>query len=76
MCTIAELPASLRQALTIYSERARSYTRYRAYEANGGISGYTRAGRGRRALPDALEPGFHCVSTHWIRGFMAFQLAR
>ena len=25
---------------------------------------------------DALEPGFHCVRTHWIRGSMAFQLAR
>ena len=21
-----------------------------------------------------LEPGFHGVSTHWIRGFMAFRL--
>ena len=27
-------------------------------------------------LPDAMKPGFHCVRTHWIRGFMAFQLAR
>jgi hypothetical protein len=27
-------------------------------------------------LPDALDPGFHCVGTHWIRGFIAFQLAR
>ena len=27
-------------------------------------------------MPDALEPGFHCVRTHWIRGLMAFQLAR
>jgi hypothetical protein len=34
-------------------------------------------------LPDAcwtpagaLKPGIHCVRTHWIRGFMAFQLAR
>jgi hypothetical protein len=27
-------------------------------------------------LPDALDPGFHCVRTHWIRGFMAFRLAR
>jgi hypothetical protein len=26
--------------------------------------------------PDALEPGFHGVRTHWIRGFMTFQLAR
>jgi hypothetical protein len=25
------------------------------------------------SLPDALDPGFHCVRTHWIRGFMAFQ---
>ena len=24
----------------------------------------------------ALEPGFHCVSTHWIRGSMTFRLAR
>jgi hypothetical protein len=22
---------------------------------------------------DALEPGFQCARTHWIRGFMAFQ---
>jgi len=28
------------------------------------------------ALPDAMEPGFHCIRTQWIRGFMAFQLAR
>ena len=27
-------------------------------------------------LPDALEPGIHCAQAHWIRGFMAFQLAR
>jgi len=26
-----------------------------------------------RSLPDALEPGFHCVTTHWIRGFTAFR---
>ena len=26
--------------------------------------------------PDALDPGFHCARTHWIRGFMAFQRAR
>jgi hypothetical protein len=25
---------------------------------------------------DALDPGFQCVRTHWIRGFMAFLLAR
>jgi hypothetical protein len=29
-----------------------------------------------RRLPDALEPGFHCARTQWIRGFMAFQPAR
>jgi len=23
-----------------------------------------------------MKPGFHCVRTHWIRGFMAFQRAR
>jgi hypothetical protein len=27
-------------------------------------------------LPDALKPGFHCVRTRWIPGFMAFQLVR
>jgi hypothetical protein len=26
-------------------------------------------------LPDAMKPGIHCVRTHWIRGFMTFQLA-
>ena len=29
-----------------------------------------------RPAPDALDPGFHDVRTRWIRGFMAFQLAR
>jgi hypothetical protein len=28
------------------------------------------------AMPDAVKPGFHCVRTHWIRGFMAFRLVR
>jgi hypothetical protein len=23
-----------------------------------------------------MKPGFHCARTHWIRGFMAFQLVR
>lgn len=23
-----------------------------------------------------LDPGFHCVRMHWIRAFMAFQLAK
>ena len=32
----------------------------------------TPAGR----LPDAMEPGIHCVTAHWNRGFIAFQLAR
>ena len=27
-------------------------------------------------LPDALEPGFHCVRTQWIRGFITLRLAR
>ena len=27
-------------------------------------------------LPDAMEPGIHGVRAHWIRGFMAFRLAR
>jgi hypothetical protein len=27
-------------------------------------------------LPDAMKPGFHCVRTHWIWGFMTFQQAR
>jgi hypothetical protein len=25
---------------------------------------------------DALDPRFHCARTHWIRGFMTFQLVR
>jgi hypothetical protein len=29
-----------------------------------------------RSLPDAMDPGFHGVTTHWIPGFMAFRLAR
>jgi hypothetical protein len=27
-------------------------------------------------LPDAMKPGIHCARTHWIQGFMTFQLAR
>jgi hypothetical protein len=27
-------------------------------------------------LPDAVEPGFQCVRTQWIPGFMAFQPTR
>ena len=27
-------------------------------------------------LPDVMDPGIHGITTHWIRGFMAFQLAR
>ena len=27
-------------------------------------------------MPDAMQPDIHGVRTHWIRGFMAFQLAR
>jgi hypothetical protein len=27
-------------------------------------------------LPDALKSGFHGVRTRWIRGSMAFELAR
>ena len=23
----------------------------------------------RTPLPNALDPGFHCVGTHWTRGF-------
>jgi hypothetical protein len=38
------------------------------------LPGACRAPAGR--FPDVLEPGFHYVRTHWIRGFMAFQLAR
>jgi hypothetical protein len=26
------------------------------------------------ARTDAMKPGFHCVRTHWNRGFIAFQL--
>jgi len=27
-------------------------------------------------VPDSVEPGFHCVRTRWIRGFIASRLAR
>jgi len=27
-------------------------------------------------LLDAMKPGIHCVGTHWIPGFMAFQLVQ
>jgi hypothetical protein len=29
------------------------------------------------SLPQSpLDPGFHCVRVHWIRAFIAFQLAK
>jgi hypothetical protein len=37
---------------------------------------WNRASLRWNALLNALDPGFHCARTHWIRGFMAFQLAR
>jgi hypothetical protein len=30
----------------------------------------------RSGLARPLKPDIHCVTTHWIRGFMAFQLGR
>jgi hypothetical protein len=47
----------------------------------GGAYGTERAGSGAdrrrsRLRQNALDPGFHCVRTHWIRGFMALQLVR
>jgi hypothetical protein len=33
-----------------------------------------RSAAGR--LPDVMDSGIHGARTHWIRGFMAFQLAR
>jgi hypothetical protein len=27
-------------------------------------------------LPDPMKPRIHCVTTHWIRGFITFQLVR
>jgi hypothetical protein len=27
-------------------------------------------------VPDAVEPGIHCVRTHWIRGFRLFRRVR
>jgi hypothetical protein len=45
-----------------------------AWRTERSRTGATRAWRERR--PDALDPGFHGVRTPWIRGFMAFRLAR
>ena len=33
-------------------------------------------GKARRSRPDVLDPGIHGAGTPWIRGFMAFRLAR
>ena len=44
-----------------------------AYRTEGAGSGTDR--RRSRLRQNALDPGFHCVGTHWIRGFMAFELA-
>jgi hypothetical protein len=39
-------------------------------------AGQLDASRPSGRLPEVLKPGIHGVKTHWIRGFMAFQLAR
>jgi len=44
--------------------------------AAGRLAGRCCRTPGRTLLPDALDPGFHGVTTHWIWGFMAFQLVR
>ena len=36
----------------------------------------TPAGRLPDVMPDVMKPDIHCVRTRWIRGFMAFQMAR
>ena len=70
----------------------RGHGEVRAADAIGQASGRSgdRAGGGGRAgnamdpgshggttpSPNALDPGCHGVRTHWIRGFMAFQLTR
>jgi hypothetical protein len=40
----------------------------------GPLPGACRTLAGR--LPGAVKPGIHCVRTHWIRGFIAFRVAR
>ena len=42
--------------------------------APGAGAGHRTSDIGRRTS-GALEPRIHGVRTHWIRGFMAFQLA-
>jgi hypothetical protein len=47
----------------------------------GGVYGTEGAGSGadrrrNRLRRNALDPGFHCARTHWIRGFMTLQLVR
>jgi hypothetical protein len=37
---------------------------------------WIRASTAFGRLPDAVKPGIHSARTHWIRGFMAFRLAR
>ena len=37
---------------------------------------WTPAGGLPEVPPDAVKPGFHCVRTHWIRGFMPFHRIR
>jgi hypothetical protein len=48
-----------------------------------GLRGLWPAGRTGTGLSlrqnqrmNALDPGFHCARTRWIRGFMTFRLAR
>ena len=49
-----------------------------SFVAGGALAGFAGAVYGifnGFISPDALKPGFHCTRTHWIRGFMTFQLA-
>src|SRR6185312_17362409 len=43
--------------------------------AEAAVGAEAAAGGGGRLL-DVLKPGFHCVRTHWIWGFMTFRRAR
>jgi hypothetical protein len=57
--------------------RGASWGRYASVEGNTSHIGTTspcRAPGGR--LADAMNPEIQCARTHWIQGFMTFQLVR
>ena len=68
-CAVGPVPSRLLAPSSISVPQAP--LRHHPYRGQYSMDAAHAAGS---SLLDALDPGFHCVRAHWIRGFMAFQL--